>query len=135
MRALDAEVSAAEQQVKEAERRNHSLRSKREAMGEELERIRARVEACSGERRRLLKELEVKREEEVELMGNRYEFSQQRTPILRGKECFTSKNMREIASLLFTFTRGILEMKLQSITGDKKHLHERQCVQLREINR
>lgn len=72
MRALDAEVSAAEQQVKEAERRNHSLRSKREAMGEELERIRARVEACSGEGRRLLKELEVKREEEVELMGNRY---------------------------------------------------------------
>lgn len=77
MRALDAEVSAAEQQVKEAERRNHSLRSKREAAGEELERIRARLEACSGEGRRLLKELEVKREEEVELMGNRYWFPQQ----------------------------------------------------------
>lgn len=72
MKALDAEVSAVEQQVKEAERRNHSLRSKREAMGEDLERIQGRVQACTGEGRRLLKELEVKREEEVELMGNRY---------------------------------------------------------------
>lgn len=71
MRELDGEVSGAERLAKEAEQRNHSLRSRREEMGAELERLRARAEACGEEGRRLLKELEVKREEEVQLLGNR----------------------------------------------------------------
>lgn len=71
MKELDAELSEAGRLVEEAEQRNRSLRSRREEMSAELERLRARAEACGGEARRLLKELEVKREEEVELLGNR----------------------------------------------------------------
>lgn len=36
---------------------------------------------------------------------------------------------------VFSFTRGILELKLQNIMCDRKHLFERQSVQLREKNR
>lgn len=68
---MDAQVLEAERLVKEAEQRNLFLRSRREEMGTELQRLRAQAEACGVEGRRLLKELEVKREEEVELLGRR----------------------------------------------------------------
>lgn len=71
MKKLDAEVLEAERLVKEVEQQNHSLRSRREEMATELQRLRAQAEACGVEGRRLLKELEVKKEEEVELLGKR----------------------------------------------------------------
>lgn len=71
IKELDAELSEAERLVKGAEQRSHSLRSRREEISGELESLRARAETCGAEGRRLLKELEVKREEEVELLGNR----------------------------------------------------------------
>lgn len=37
--------------------------------------------------------------------------------------------------IVFFITRGILEMKLQSIMRERKHLYESQSVQLREKNR
>ncbi|KAM7367067.1 hypothetical protein PAMP_014992 [Pampus punctatissimus] len=69
---LNAEISEMEQQVKETEERNHSLRSKKKEVMKELEAVRAQVEAGQRECRKLLKEQEVNREEEVEVMGTRY---------------------------------------------------------------
>uniref|UniRef100_A0A671Z1W4 Coiled-coil domain containing 146 n=1 Tax=Sparus aurata TaxID=8175 RepID=A0A671Z1W4_SPAAU len=69
--ALNGEISETEQQVREVEQRNHSLRLKKKAMNEELEGLRAKVEAGQREYRRLLKELEVRIEEEAQLTGNR----------------------------------------------------------------
>ncbi|XP_049423270.1 coiled-coil domain-containing protein 146 isoform X2 [Epinephelus fuscoguttatus] len=99
--ALNTEISEMEQQMKEVDERNHSLRLKKKELNEELEGLRACVEASQRQSRKLLKEQEVNREEEAEFMGN----------------------------------RGILEMKLQNIMCDRKHLYESQCVQLRERNR
>uniref|UniRef100_A0A8C4IMF7 Coiled-coil domain containing 146 n=1 Tax=Dicentrarchus labrax TaxID=13489 RepID=A0A8C4IMF7_DICLA len=98
---LNTEISEMEQQVKEVELHNHSLRLKKEGLNEELQGLWAQVEASQRECRQLLKEQEVKREEEVELTGN----------------------------------RGILEMKLQNVMCDRKHLYESQSVQLKEKNR
>ncbi|KAI3366797.1 hypothetical protein L3Q82_009457 [Scortum barcoo] len=99
--ALNSEISEMEQQVKEVEHCNHSLRSKKKELNEELEGLRTQVEATQRECRQLMKEEEVIREEEAESMG----------------------------------IRGILEMKLQNIMCDRKHLYESQAVQLREKNR
>ncbi|TDG96710.1 hypothetical protein EPR50_G00231910 [Perca flavescens] len=99
--SLNTDISETEQQVKEVDERNHSLRSKKKELNEELEGLRAQVDASQKECRQLLKEQEVNREEEAEFMGN----------------------------------RGILEMKLQNIMFDRKHLYESQSVQLREKNR
>ncbi|XP_068611649.1 coiled-coil domain-containing protein 146 [Brachionichthys hirsutus] len=96
--ALNAELLEAEQRAKEVERRKHSLRLKRKEHSEELEGLRAQIEACQKESGKLLKELEVSREEEAELIGS----------------------------------RGILELKLQNVTCDRKYLYEKQSVQLRE---
>lgn len=71
MKELEASLSEAERLAKEAEQRNHVLSRRREEMDAELERLRALVEACGRGGRRLAKELEVKREEELELLGNR----------------------------------------------------------------
>ncbi|XP_019123017.2 coiled-coil domain-containing protein 146 isoform X3 [Larimichthys crocea] len=101
MEALNAEISEMEQHVKEVEQRNHSLRLKCKEMNEEQERLRALIETSQRECRQLLKEQEVYREEEAELLGN----------------------------------RGILEMKLQDIMYDRKHLYDCHSVQLREKNR
>ncbi|TKS90704.1 Coiled-coil domain-containing protein 146 [Collichthys lucidus] len=101
MEALDAEISEMEQHVKEVEQRNHSLRSKCKEMNEERERLRALIETSQRACRQLLKEQEVYREEEAELLGN----------------------------------RGILEMKLQDVMYDRKHLYDCHSVQLREKNR
>nr|XP_046235156.1 coiled-coil domain-containing protein 146 isoform X2 [Scatophagus argus] len=101
IQALNAEISETEQQVKEVEQRNHSLRSKKKELNQELEGLRAQVEASQRECRQLLKEQQVKREEEAELTGN----------------------------------RGIMEMKLQNVMLDRKHLFKSQSVQLREKNR
>uniref|UniRef100_UPI0037E79539 coiled-coil domain-containing protein 146 n=1 Tax=Semicossyphus pulcher TaxID=241346 RepID=UPI0037E79539 len=99
--ALNAEISGMEQQVKQVEQRNRSLRRKGKELNEELQGCRVQVEAGQRESRRLLKEQEVKREEEAE----------------------------------FTGERVILEMKLQNVMCDRKHLYESQSVQLRENNR
>ncbi|XP_068163606.1 coiled-coil domain-containing protein 146 [Antennarius striatus] len=99
--AVNSEFLEVEQRVKEVEERNRSIRLKRKEFNEELEGLRAQVEAGQRESGQLLKELEVSREEEAELIGN----------------------------------RGILEMKLQNVTCDRKYLYENQSVQLREKNR
>ncbi|XP_069565330.1 coiled-coil domain-containing protein 146 [Brachyistius frenatus] len=69
--ALNVEISEMEEQVKEVDERNRSLRMKREEVMQELEGRKARVEASQREHRQLLKEQEVSREAEAELMGNR----------------------------------------------------------------
>ncbi|XP_034718803.1 coiled-coil domain-containing protein 146 isoform X1 [Etheostoma cragini] len=99
--SLNTDISEMEKQVKEVNERNHFLRLKKKELNEELEGLRAQVDASQGECRQLLKEQEVNKEEEAEFMGN----------------------------------RGILEMKLQNIMHDRKHLYESQSVQLREKNR
>ncbi|XP_070710324.1 coiled-coil domain-containing protein 146 [Pempheris klunzingeri] len=71
MEAVNAEISEMEQQVKEVGQHNHSLRSKKKNLNEELEALRAQVEASQREYRQLVKEQEVKREEVAELTGNR----------------------------------------------------------------
>ncbi|KAM6896112.1 coiled-coil domain-containing protein 146 [Lycodopsis pacificus] len=101
MEALNTEASEMEQQVKEVDGRNRSLRLKKAELNGELEGLRAQVGARQKECRQRLKEREVSGEDEAELMGN----------------------------------RGMLEMKLQSIMCDRKHLYESQSVQLREKNR
>ncbi|XP_059182106.1 coiled-coil domain-containing protein 146 [Centropristis striata] len=101
IQALNTEISEMEQQVKEVDERNYSLRLKKKELDGELEGLRAQVEASQKECRQRLKEQEVNREEQAELMGN----------------------------------RGILEMKLQNIMCDRKHLYESHSVLLRENNR
>ncbi|KAK5849294.1 hypothetical protein PBY51_008945 [Eleginops maclovinus] len=101
MEALNAETLGMEQHVKEVEERNLVMRWKKKEMNEELEGVRAKVEASQRESRQLLKEQEVSREEDAVCMGD----------------------------------RGILEMRLQNIMCDRKHLHESQSVQLKEKNR
>ncbi|XP_044198760.1 coiled-coil domain-containing protein 146 isoform X2 [Thunnus albacares] len=71
MEMINTEISEIEQQVKEVEERNHSLGSKKKEVMKELEGVRARVETGQRECRQLLKEQEVKKEEEVEVMGIR----------------------------------------------------------------
>lgn len=75
MDALNAEISEIKQYVKEVGHYNHSLRLKKKELNEELEGVRAQVEASHRDCRRLLKEQEVKREEKVELTGSRYKRS------------------------------------------------------------
>ncbi|XP_056280649.1 coiled-coil domain-containing protein 146 isoform X2 [Pseudoliparis swirei] len=101
MEALNTEVTQAEQHVKEVDERNRSLRSKKKELNGELEGLRAQIDASQKECRQLLKEQEVSREDEAELVGN----------------------------------RGILEMKLQSVMCDRKHLYESHSVRLKETNR
>lgn len=69
--ALNTEISEMEQQVKEVEQRNHSLRMRKRELNEELAGIRAKVEAGQRECRQLLKEQEVNREEEAKFIGDR----------------------------------------------------------------
>ncbi|XP_042367077.1 coiled-coil domain-containing protein 146 [Plectropomus leopardus] len=99
--ALNTEISEMAQQVKEVDKQNHSLRLKKKELNKELEGVRAHVKARQRESTQLIKEQEVNRDEEAEIMGN----------------------------------RGILEIKLQNIMGDRKHLYESHSVQLRENNR
>ncbi|TNN50356.1 Coiled-coil domain-containing protein 146 [Liparis tanakae] len=101
MEALNTEVTQAEQHVKEVDERNRSLRSKKKELTGELEALRAQIDASQKECRQLLKEQEVSREDEAELVGN----------------------------------RGILEVKLQSVMCDRKHLYESHSVRLKETNR
>lgn len=72
MEALNTEVTQAEQHVKEVDERNRSLRSKKKELNGELEGLRAQIDASQKECRQLLKEQEVSREDEAELVGNRY---------------------------------------------------------------
>ncbi|XP_072233448.1 coiled-coil domain-containing protein 146 [Leuresthes tenuis] len=100
MEALNVEMSEMEQQVRVVDECNQSLRRMREEVVQELEGLRAQIEATQSERRQLLKEQEVIQEKVAEFMGS----------------------------------RGILEMKLQSLMSDRKHLFESRTVQLREKN-
>ncbi|XP_041636578.1 coiled-coil domain-containing protein 146 isoform X2 [Cheilinus undulatus] len=69
--ALNTEISEMELYVKQVEQHNNSLRRRKRELNEELEGLRAKVEESQREGRQLLKEQEVKREEEAELTGNR----------------------------------------------------------------
>lgn len=70
--ALNTEISEMEQQVKEVEERNQSLRMKKKEVMQELDALQAQVEAGQTECRGLLKEQEINREEEAEFIGSRY---------------------------------------------------------------
>ncbi|XP_070848662.1 coiled-coil domain-containing protein 146 [Chaetodon trifascialis] len=69
--ALNAEISGMEEQVEEVEQQNCFLRLKKKELAEELEGVRAQVEASQRECRQLLKEQEVKKEEVAEFTGHR----------------------------------------------------------------
>ncbi|XP_065807689.1 coiled-coil domain-containing protein 146 [Labrus bergylta] len=71
MEALNIEMSEKELHVKQVELCNQSLRRKKKELNEELEGLRVKVEATQREGRQLVKEQEVKQEEEAELTGNR----------------------------------------------------------------
>lgn len=127
-------------QVKEVEQHNYSLRLKRKELSEKLEGVRAQLETSHTKCRELRKEREVKRAEEVELTGNRYKLqiaSEIDTMVSALQENifvwrFWSVFMHVVVPFI---TRGIMEMKLQSITCDKKHLYASQSLRLREKNR
>lgn len=72
--ALSAEIAEMEKGVKDAGLRNSSLRSKTEELNGESEALRAQVEVGHAKQRELLRELELRKEEKVELLGNRYEL-------------------------------------------------------------
>lgn len=72
--ALSAEIAEMEKGVKDAGLRNSFLRSKTEELNEESEALRAQVEVGHAKHRELLSELELRKEEKVELLGNRYEL-------------------------------------------------------------
>lgn len=63
-----------EKRAKDAGLWNSSLRSKTEELNEELESLKAQVEVGHAKHRELLRELELRKEEKVELLGNRYEL-------------------------------------------------------------
>lgn len=71
MEALSAEISEMGKRVEDGGLRNSSLRSKMKELNGELEAVQAQVEASRGRHRELLKELEVRKEEKVELLGIR----------------------------------------------------------------
>lgn len=74
MEALSVEISEMEKRVKDAGLQNSSLRSKTKELSEESEAVRAQVEAGHAKQRELLKEFEIRKEEKVKLLGNRYEL-------------------------------------------------------------
>lgn len=95
-------------------------------LDEELEAVRSQVEASHGKHRELLRVLEVIKEEKAELLGNRYKLLINRMDtVMRAK----NKKCNNVV------IRGILELKLQSVMSDRKHLHKTHSVQLREQNR
>ncbi|XP_039999073.1 coiled-coil domain-containing protein 146 isoform X2 [Xiphias gladius] len=69
--ALNTEISEMEQQVKEVEECNQSLRMKKKEVMQELDALQAQVEAGQTKCRGLLKEQEINREEEAEFIGSR----------------------------------------------------------------
>ncbi|CAJ1054953.1 coiled-coil domain-containing protein 146 [Xyrichtys novacula] len=71
MEALNTEISDVKQYVKQVEQKNATLRNMKKELNEELKHLQAKVEAGQREGRLLVKEQEVKREEEAELTGNR----------------------------------------------------------------
>lgn len=83
------EISEMEQQVNEAEECNHSLRTRKTEVMKELEGLRAQVEASHKEVRHLVKEQEVNREQEGELMGKRYETPDAISGVFKRKQLFT----------------------------------------------
>lgn len=74
LEALGVEISEMDKRVKDAGLQNSSLRSKTKELSEESEAVRAQVEAGHAKQRELLKEFELRKEEKVKLLGNRYEL-------------------------------------------------------------
>lgn len=112
-----------EKRVKDVGLRNNSLRSKMKELNEDLEAVCSQIEASHRKHRELLRVLEVRKEEKAELLGNRYKlFIGKMDTVMREK-------------YINIVIRGILELKLQSIMSDRKHLHKTHFVQLREQNR
>lgn len=70
--ALNAEISEMEKRAKDAGLWNTSLGSKMKDLEEESAAVWAQIETGHRKHRELLKELEVRKEEKVELLGNRY---------------------------------------------------------------
>lgn len=72
--ALGAEIAEMEKRAKDAALQNSSLRSKTVELNEESEALGAQVEVGHAKHRELLRELELRKEEKVELLGNRYQL-------------------------------------------------------------
>ncbi|XP_008399192.1 coiled-coil domain-containing protein 146 isoform X2 [Poecilia reticulata] len=71
MDSLNTELSEAKHQMRCVNEGNRFLEVTRGEAMQELERLRARMEACQRENRQLLKKQEICREESSEIMGNR----------------------------------------------------------------
>ncbi|XP_054910781.1 coiled-coil domain-containing protein 146 isoform X2 [Poeciliopsis prolifica] len=71
MDSLNTELSEAKHQMRSVDEGNQSLEVMREEVMQELERLRARIEAWQRENRQLLKKQEICREESSEIMGSR----------------------------------------------------------------
>lgn len=70
--ALNAEISEMEKRAKDAGLWNTSLGSKMKDLEEESATVWVQIETGHRKHRELLNELEVRKEEKVELLGNRY---------------------------------------------------------------
>ncbi|XP_044041610.1 coiled-coil domain-containing protein 146 isoform X2 [Siniperca chuatsi] len=125
-------ISIPDQILKEIERK----RSKREAAMKKIEALNTEI----SEMKQQVKEVEQRNHslrskkkelnEELEALRAQVEASQREcSQLLKEQEV----NRAEEAE--FTGNRGILEMKLQNIMCDRKHLSESQSAQLREKNR
>lgn len=68
------ELSETKHQMRSVSEGNQSLEMRRQEAMQELEQLRAQIEACQKENRRLLKEQEISREEFAEIMGSRWHF-------------------------------------------------------------
>uniref|UniRef100_A0A3Q3RYK6 Coiled-coil domain containing 146 n=1 Tax=Mastacembelus armatus TaxID=205130 RepID=A0A3Q3RYK6_9TELE len=125
-------ISIPDQILKETQRK-HSKREAAvkaiEALNSEFLEVAQQVKEVEENNHSLtMKKKEVM--EELERLQAQVEASQ--------KECRQLLKEQEVnreQEAEFMGNRGILEMKLQNIMFDRKHLFERQCVQLREKNR
>ncbi|XP_038163447.1 myosin-1-like [Cyprinodon tularosa] len=70
MESLNMELSETKHQMRSVSEGNQSLEMRRQEAMQELEQLRAQIEACQKENRRLLKEQEISREEFAEIMGS-----------------------------------------------------------------
>ncbi|KAM9334637.1 coiled-coil domain-containing protein 146 [Symphorus nematophorus] len=125
-------ISIPDQILKEIERK----RSKREAAVKKIEAVNAEI----SEMEQQVREVEQR---------NRSLWSKKKelTAELEGLRAQVEASQKECRQLLkeqevnreeedeLTGNRGILEMKLQNVMSDRKHLYESQSVQLRETNR
>ncbi|XP_074554151.1 coiled-coil domain-containing protein 146 isoform X2 [Halichoeres trimaculatus] len=125
-------ISVPEQILKEVQRK-HSKKDaalkKIEALNKEIADMEQHVKQVEQRNNSLRKEKK-ELKEELEGLQARVEASQR-----EGRQLLKEQEMKREEEAELTGNRGILELKLQNVMCDRKHLYENQSVLLREKNR